>query len=59
MGKKIFNFVYILLLIVGIFAGIYGIGCESIILKWIGAILVFGMPTITFLVEWITTDKYR
>lgn len=44
---------YVLLLIVGIFSGIYGIGYESLVLKWVGAILVFGMPIITFLVEYV------
>ena len=48
---------YVLFLIVGIFSGIYGIGYESTILKWIGAILVFGMPTITFLVEYVLKDR--
>lgn len=57
MKKKIFDFVYVLLLIIGIFTGIYGIGYESSILKWIGAILVFGMPTITFLVEYVIEDR--
>lgn len=57
MKKKIFDFIYVLLLIVGVMAGIYGIGYESTILKWIGAILVFGIPTITFLVEYAITDK--
>ena len=55
--KKIFDFMYVLLLIVGIFSGIYGIGYESTILKWIGAILVFGMPIITFLVEYVLKDS--
>ena len=57
MKKKIFDFIYVLLLIAGVFAGIYGIGYGSTILKWIGAILVFGMPTITFLVEYAITDR--
>lgn len=55
--KKIFDFIYALLLIIGVIAGIYGIGYESTILKWIGAVLVLGMPTITFLVEYIIKDK--
>lgn len=55
--KKIFDFIYALLLLVGIIAGIYGIGYEFTILKWIGAILVFGMPTITFLVEYAIEDR--
>lgn len=59
MRKKIFDFIYALLFIVGVIVGIYGIGYESAILKWIGAILVFGMPTITFFVEYAITDKYR
>ena len=58
MKKTIFDFIYDLLLIVGIIAGIYGIGYESAILKCIGAILVFGMPTTTFLVEYAITDKH-
>lgn len=58
MKKKIFNFIYVLFLIVGVFAGIYGIGYESTILKWIGAILVFGIPTITFLVEYVLEDRH-
>ena len=53
MKKKLFDILYILLLIIGIFAGIYGIGYNSTLLKWIGAILVFAMPAITFLVEYI------
>lgn len=53
MKKRIFDFIYALLLIIGVIVGIYGIGYESIILKWVGAILVFGMPTITFFVEYI------
>lgn len=57
MGKKVFNFIYALLLFVGVIAGIFGIGYESTILKWIGAILVFGMPTITFLVEYVIRDR--
>ena len=57
MKKKIFDFMYVLLLIVGIFSGIYGIGYESTILKWIGALLVFGMPIITFLVEYVLKDS--
>ena len=57
MKKKIFDFMYVLWLIVGIFSGIYGIGYESTILKWIGAILVFGMPIITFLVEYVLKDS--
>lgn len=59
MKETIFNFIYDLLLILGIITGIYGIGYESAILEWIGAILVFGMPTVTFLVEYGITDKYR
>ena len=55
--KKIFNFIYVLLLIVGVMAGIYGIGYESILLKWVGAILVFGMLTITFLVEYAIKEN--
>lgn len=55
--KKIFDFVYALLLIVGVMAGIYGIGYESTLLKWVGAILIFGMPTITFLVEYAIKDR--
>lgn len=57
MNKQIFNFVYVLLLIVGIFAGIYGIGYEFKLLKWIGAILVFGMPIVVFLVEYAIRDR--
>ena len=38
MKKKIFDFIYALLLIVGLIAGIYGIGYESTILKWIGVV---------------------
>ena len=57
MKKKIVDFMYVLLLIAGIFSGIYGIGYESTILKWIGAILVFGMPIITFLVEYVLKDS--
>lgn len=56
--KKIYDFVYVLLLLVGIFAGIYGIGYDSTILKWVGAILVFGMPTITFLVGYVLEDRH-
>lgn len=59
MKETIFNFIYDLLLILGIITGIYEIGHESAILECIGAILVFGMPTITFLVEYAITDKYR
>lgn len=59
MKKKIFDFIYALLLIVGVIAGIYGIGYESTMLKWIGALLVFGMPTIIYLVEYAITDKDR
>ena len=55
--KKIYDFVYVLLLLVGIFAGIYGIGYDSTILKWVGAILVFEMPTITFLVGYVLKDR--
>lgn len=58
MKKKIFDFIYALLLIVGVIVGIYGIGYESTILKWIGAILVFGMPTVTFLVEYVIKDRH-
>ncbi len=58
MKKKIFDFIYALLLIIGVITGIYGIGYESTILKWIGAILVFGMPPITFLVEYGIKDRY-
>ena len=58
MKKKIFDFIYILLLVIGIFSGIYGIGYESSILKWIGAILVFGIPIITFLIEYILKSSY-
>ena len=56
--EKIFDFIYVLLLLVGIFAGIYGIGYDSAILKWIGALLIFGMPTITFLVEYVLKDRH-
>ena len=56
--KKIFNFVYTLLLIVGVITGLYGIGYESTILKWIGAILVFGMTIIIFFVEYVIKDKH-
>ena len=49
--EKIFDFAYDLLLLAGVIAGLYGIGFESATLKWIGAILVFGMPTITTPVE--------
>lgn len=57
MKKRIFDFMYVLLLIAGIFSEIYGIGYESSVLKWIGAILVFGMPIITFLVEYVLKDS--
>lgn len=49
--KKLFDFIYGLLLLLGIFAGIYGIVYENTILKWIGAIIVFGMPTVIALIE--------
>ena len=49
--KKLFDFIYGLLLLLGIIVGIYGIGYENTILKWVGAIIVFGMPTITVLIE--------
>lgn len=52
MMKKIFNFVYFLFLLLGVVAGLYGICYENLILKWIGAVLVIAMPTVTFLIEW-------
>ena len=58
MKKRIFNSIYALILIIGVVAGIYGIGYESTILKWVGAVLVFGMPTIVFLVEYVIYDEH-
>lgn len=52
MKTEIFNLLYDLLVIVGVIVGLYGIFYESTLLKWIGAILVFGMPATTFLVKY-------
>ena len=41
---KIIDLLYGLLLLIGVFAGLYGIGYEISWLRWIGAFLVIGMP---------------
>lgn len=54
MKEKIIDLFYFLLLLAGIVAGIYGIGYEITILKWIGAVIVFGIPIVIALIHRIT-----